>query len=186
MRRLNRNDPCPCGAGETFRRCCGSVIWIFDHPDLKMLKDVRATDQDAARVAFESWWHAEITAGRLDARRPFSVGRIYKEQDQKASNYVAIERRGEGFVCSGPCRDYTFRYVFKGARKDQAYCVPCFLKQAGAPEEIVKDPERVRGFTYDQEGQLVLDLDDGDEPPGGQAAAAFEPPREWSPETETE
>jgi hypothetical protein len=183
VRRLNRNDPCPCGSEETFRRCCGSTVWIFDHPDLKLLKDIRATDQDAARAAFEFWWNTEITAGRMGARRPFSDGRVYKETDQKASNYVAIERRGEGFVCAGPCRDFTFRYVFKGAKKEQAYCVPCFLKAAGAPEGLVKDPERVRGFTYDQGGQLVLDMVD-EEAPGQEVP--FEPPKEWTPEVDQE
>ncbi|MBN2579118.1 MAG: SEC-C domain-containing protein [Pirellulales bacterium] len=29
MRRVGRNDPCPCGSGKKFKRCCGARNYVI-------------------------------------------------------------------------------------------------------------------------------------------------------------
>lgn len=156
---LDRNDPCSCGSGLKYKRCCGKIVrtFLFDHPDFKDVKDVKAPSLDDATAAFESWWHQQVIANRLPSNvRPFTAGKVYAEDDDravaKAASYVSLELKTVGATCAD-CRQPTFRYAAKGS---QHYCVGCFVKMVG----VEVDPARVKGFYYNEAGKLVLDLED--------------------------
>ena len=43
MSKINRNDPCPCGSGKKFKKCCGAEKSSASNeftPDIPMSKEV--------------------------------------------------------------------------------------------------------------------------------------------------
>ncbi len=72
MKRVGRNDPCPCGSGKKFKKCCLKTSLDSD-PDLD---DARKTRAEAFKSMAEEKWEEAIekfSSIRTDREDPFPI-----------------------------------------------------------------------------------------------------------------
>jgi hypothetical protein len=66
--RLGRNEPCPCGSGKKYKRCC----FEKDQERLHHSSDVAGLTQEELHAKMEE----HLTAARLDQTEPFEMARL--------------------------------------------------------------------------------------------------------------
>jgi len=72
---VGRNDPCPCGSGKKFKKCCGDPAAFLsgrtDHYGVPLLEKWDALDQEARRA------HKVTVAGLICVSADAKVGVMF-------------------------------------------------------------------------------------------------------------
>ena len=114
-----RNDPCPCGSGNKYKKCCGRAIIAPMDPGVSRASAVRALDLTLTErlVRF-----ARIRLGRdwiQYAVDSYTGGASVPIDDAELG--LAIPFRGRCSICT--CRDMTSHSLACSARKGGIGCL---------------------------------------------------------------
>lgn len=174
MARAARNDPCPCGSGRKFKRCCG-----FDRASEQALEDHVATVEEVARLPFGSLrlvplcddydaWVCAVLAGEIDADAEEAIATLGSDESRRIVEACVALYPDEWSTLAARCRSEHDALgallggaVIAGIR-DHCLTEPLDLELVEESDDLAGDPFEALAICLDG-GQLW-------EPADGRAA----------------
>jgi tetratricopeptide (TPR) repeat protein len=82
MAKIGRNDPCPCGSGKKYKRCCLPLHETAEREGARAAFAVETVDEDDELDRLSNSVPALITAGRVDEAEAVAQDLLRRYPDQ--------------------------------------------------------------------------------------------------------